>query len=315
MITRPFLLTGGSGVVGTALREFCDPQEYIALVRNRPLSGPTTVRGDIRADRLGLPRGDYDAIARRVGAIVHATADTQLNATLDDLTATNLVCTSNVLAFAEHADVPVHYASTAYIHCLQRPENVGRSLPYAESKRAAERLVITSGVALTILRPSIVVGDSSNGLISNFQGLHQMCGATLDDIFPVWPAAPNGMVDFVPQDLVARIIAAAVRDELASAHRDIWITAGTQALTLDQLIDLLERIANDTGRRMRRPRMISRDTYDRLIKRFSCNHFRRTCARSSMPRSSTSPPTSPYASSQRSLSRSWPSTCCCGTSC
>jgi Male sterility protein len=47
--------------------------------------------------------------ARRVGAIVHAAADIQLNATLDDLTATNLVCTSNVLVFAEHADVPVHY--------------------------------------------------------------------------------------------------------------------------------------------------------------------------------------------------------------
>jgi hypothetical protein len=56
MITRPFLLTAGSGVVGTALREICDPQEYIALVRNRPLSGARTIRGDIHADRLGLPR-------------------------------------------------------------------------------------------------------------------------------------------------------------------------------------------------------------------------------------------------------------------
>lgn len=266
MTTKPFLLTGGSGVVGTALRDILDPGEYIALVRNRQLAGTTTIRGDICADRLGLSRRDYDALARRVGAIVHAAADTQLNATLDDLTATNLAGTLNVLAFAEHAGVPVHYVSTAYIHCLDRPENVGRSLPYAESKRAAERLVSMSGVASTILRPSIVVGDSLSGVISDFQGLHRLCGATLDNMFPVLPGAPDGIVDFVPQDLVARVIAAAVRGELATAHRDIWITAGTHALTLNQVVDVLEGIGEAIGRRMNRPRMVPPDMYDRLIK-------------------------------------------------
>ncbi|MFF1357756.1 SDR family oxidoreductase [Streptomyces sp. NPDC058297] len=263
---RPALLTGGAGVVGTALRQELHPSEYIALVHTRDLPGAQCVRGDIRAERLGLSPSDYADLTRRIGAVVHAAADTRLNGDTASLTATNIAGTRNVVRLAADAGVPLHYTSTAFVHAVDRPENAGRSMPYAESKQAAEQYIRASGVDHVILRPSIVVGDSVTGAMSEYQGLHRICGAILSDLFPAFPADEAGLIDFVPQDLVARVVAASARGELAPGTREVWITAGERAIPLTGLIDELMSLGREAGRPVSTPRIVPPEMYERLIK-------------------------------------------------
>ncbi|MFG2847119.1 SDR family oxidoreductase [Kitasatospora sp. NPDC048296] len=263
---RPVLLTGASGVVGTALRSVLAPWEYVALVHRRPLPGSATVTGDIRAERLGLDRSAYAELVSRIGGIVHAAADTRLNGAAAQLDATNVAGTRTLLRLATDANVPLYYVSTAFVHALTRPENAGRVLPYAESKAAAEESIRVWGGDHVVLRPSIVVGDSGTGVISEFQGLHRICGAILSDLFPAFPSDESGLVDFVPQDLVARVIAAAVRGELPPGTCEAWITAGHRAMPLEQLIAELVALAAEAGRPIAAPRIVSADLYERLVK-------------------------------------------------
>lgn len=262
----PVLLTGGAGVVGTALRRQLDPSEYIALVHTRELPGVRCVRGDIRAERLGLSVRDYADLTRRITGVVHVAADTRLNGRAESLAATNIAGTRTVVRLAADAQVPLHYTSTAFVHAVGRPENAGRSMPYAESKQAAEQQVRDSGVDHVILRPSIVVGDSTSGAISEFQGLHRICGAILDDLFPAFPSDEAGLIDFVPQDLVARVVAASARGHLAPGTREVWITAGEHAIPLTGLIDELMALGRDEGRSVSPPRIVPPEMYERLIK-------------------------------------------------
>src|SRR5262249_22151562 len=93
---KPVLLTGGSGVVGSALRQILAREEYIALVRTRAIAGAVCQEGDIRRDRLGLSEADYDELADRIGGIVHMAADTRLSAKKESLYQTNVVGTRNM---------------------------------------------------------------------------------------------------------------------------------------------------------------------------------------------------------------------------
>ncbi|GAB2812442.1 SDR family oxidoreductase [Actinocorallia aurea] len=260
---RPVLLTGGSGVVGAALRRVLREDEYIALVRSRPLPGARTVRGDVRAERLGLSAADYDDLAGRIGGVVHCAADTRLNSPVEELAKTNLVGTRNLMDLATRAGVPFHYVSTAFVHALETPG--GRPMPYAESKRAAEAEVRALGSGYTILRPSIVAGDALTGEISEYQGLHRTCGAILQGLFPAFPAERGSLVDFVPQDLAARVIAAAARGEIPD-RAEVWITAGESAITFERLVDVLAELGEAIGRPIDRPRVVPLEMYERLIK-------------------------------------------------
>ncbi|WP_106396559.1 SDR family oxidoreductase [Actinocorallia populi] len=262
---KPFLLTGGSGVVGTALRRVLRPDEYLALVRDRPLDGVASVRGDVRAERLGLSAAAYDDLARRIGGVVHCAADTRLNSPVEELAETNLAGTRTLMDLALRAQAPFHYVSTAFVHALERPGGAARPMPYAESKRAAEREVRELGSGYTILRPSIVAGDARTGEISEFQGLHRTCGAILQGLFPAFPAERGSLVDFVPQDLTARVIAAAARGGLPD-RAEVWITAGERAITFDALVGVLTELGDEISRPFSRPRVVPLEMYERLIK-------------------------------------------------
>ncbi|TDD79194.1 SDR family oxidoreductase [Actinomadura rubrisoli] len=262
---KPVLLTGGSGVIGTALRELLDPREYIGLVHSRPLPGADSLVGDIREDRLGLSTDDYAALLPRIGGIVHMAADTRLSARPKSLYETNVAGTRNLVRTAARAGVPITYVSTAFVHAVSRPENLGRSMPYAESKVLAERQVRKAEAGYTILRPSIVIGDSRTGAISEFQGIHQINGSILRNQLPAFPSDENGIIDFVPQDLVARAVVAAMRGGLGP-DAEVWITAGERAIVLQEMIDVMVAVAEDAGAAIAAPRIVPPETYERLIK-------------------------------------------------
>ncbi|MET0966298.1 MAG: SDR family oxidoreductase [Nakamurella sp.] len=280
--TRTILVTGAAGVVGQALlpRLIAGPDggrstgrrigighnaDVIALTHHREITvpGATAVRGSITAPQLGLSVPDYEALADRVDVVVHSAAMTGFNQADGQHTTINVDGTREVLRFAAHANAPVVHVSTAFLHPTDDPEHPRKSVRYAESKRAGEELVRASGVPHTIVRPSIVIGHSTTGETSAFQGVYQVSAALMKGMLPLLPFERVWPFDLIPCDVVADAIATVVEHNLFG--REFWLTAGDNALTVDQAVQLLVRFARSTGRLIDQPRFVAPDMYHRLI--------------------------------------------------
>jgi nucleoside-diphosphate-sugar epimerase len=264
---RTVLVTGASGVVGTALlpRLNAGGTAVVALVHRHGVSGPSvrSVRGDVTAPRLGLSPRDYESLAGEVDAVVHAAAVTVFKGRDHALQATNVEGTRHVVRFAADAGVPLSHVSTAFLHPTHDSSRPRSAVGYAVSKRSAEDLLRDSGVPHNIVRPSIVVGDSRSGAISMFQGIYQVTEAVLAGTLPLLPFAPHWPLDLVPCDVVADAIAHLV--ETGATGRELWLTAGERALSMRDAVEVLAEHAAVTGDAFTRPRFVSPDIFDRLI--------------------------------------------------
>ncbi|MGC5051853.1 SDR family oxidoreductase [Micromonospora sp. DT48] len=271
---RTVLLTGASGVVGTALIPELAPAHVVALVHRTPCADATeSVVGDVTAPRLGLAPADYASLAARVDAVVHCAAHTGFSGGRQVTEDVNIAGTEAVVAFAADAGAPLYYVSTAFV---ARTELTRRSLgrgtgdasarpeDYLDSKRMAEQVVRDSGVPAVLIRPSVVIGDSQTGAISRFQGLHGISTVLLRNLLPLMPMPATSRLDFVPCDVVARAIASLVFDR--QSEGEVWITAGRAAPTIEVTIDTAVSVGAELGIKVNRPRMVEPEMVDRLIR-------------------------------------------------
>jgi nucleoside-diphosphate-sugar epimerase len=240
------LVTGGSGFLGGYLLNRLGGERY-GLVRGdarRLPPGVHPVRGDLLAGPLELP----DA---RI--VVHCAAAVSFQQPLDEARAINVEGTRRVLAAA--AAMPslerfVH-VSTAYVagtHAGRFTENdldVGQSFrnTYEQTKLEAERIVRDSGLPHRIVRPSIVVGESTTGWTSSFNVLYPPLQALSRGLVKRVPADPEAIVDVVPVDHVADVIQAAMH--WPSGPRVVHAVAGDDALRAGELAALA---AHELGR-------------------------------------------------------------------
>jgi nucleoside-diphosphate-sugar epimerase len=267
---RTVLVTGITGVVGTALLPELAGQHVIALTHSAaPPAGVIAVRGDLTRPRLGLPMARYRALARQVDVIVHAAAVTDFAAGATATAELNAGGTRRILDLAADAGATVHYVSTAFVARagLSRTnvgDAVANPMDYLDSKQAAEQLVRESGLPATVLRPSVVIGDSRTGEISRFQGLHGLAAAVLRGALPLLPLDRTGLIDTIPADVLARAIAALIHGRVDSG--EYWLTAGDAALTTGRLIDILVLVGERLGLPVTAPRLVRPDMVDRLIR-------------------------------------------------
>ncbi|MGW7517757.1 SDR family oxidoreductase [Streptomyces sp. NPDC054796] len=268
------LLTGGSGVIGTALLPELADCHVIALTHRAPCPGADEqVRGDLTAYRLGLGKADYAALARRVDVVVHAAAVTGFSSGADTTHRLNEAGTRRIADFTADADARLYHLSTAFVarreltraglgkdtgDASARPED------YVDSKRAGEAVVRDSGVPAVIVRPSVVIGDSVTGHISAFQGMHAVLLSLLRGLLPLLPAPRHSRVDFVPCDLVARVLARLVAEGRTGG--EVWVTAGENAIAVERLLELTAKAGAELGITPVMPRMVGQDMVDRLIR-------------------------------------------------
>ena len=129
--------------------------------------------------------------------------------------------TARVLELAERAQERgglrrFAYVSTAYVAgthegtFTEADVDVGQDFrnPYERSKLEAEQLVRETGERLpvTILRPSIVVGDRRSGWTASFNVLYPPLRAFARGLYPAVPAVRSAPVDVVSIDYVADAI-------------------------------------------------------------------------------------------------------------
>lgn len=278
-------LTGGTGFLGEyLLAELLDRGHTVwALYRNesrkldtlRFLGSRNLPRS---ADSLHWCRGDILDTDRRwdtwcrecesleeVDTLLHSAASTRLH--LDEFgepIKTNLGSAQALRNLVERKPMKVHMISTAYVCGLVQGETVFEvNHPrgdfvnvYEESKWEAEQ--IWNGEA-TLLRPSIIVGDSDTGRCTSFSGWYILVQAAhlmdrlmretpLSDRLNLnlnIPADPKGTTNLIPVDYVAE---AAVRlIENPAHHRKIFHLTHPAPPRHDWSLDFVSRRFNLGG--------------------------------------------------------------------
>lgn len=150
-------------------------------------------------------------------AIIHCAADTAFDLPLAESRRVNVGLTRQVIdAVPAAADVRLVHVSTAFVagkrQGVIREDDAGIhpsttfNNAYEQSKWEAEQVVRGSKIPWTIVRPSIVVGDSRSGFTLHFRVVYSVIRLWLRDVVPRAPVARDARIDIVPSDFVAGAI-------------------------------------------------------------------------------------------------------------
>lgn len=187
----------------------------------------TPVVGDLLEPRLGLSETSWEEAADGVHQVLHAAADIRFDRDLAESRRYNVEGTRQILDFARTAAQGgtlqrVDWVGTAFVAGLRRDtvaeddleHDQGWKNPYEQSKYEAEILLRAEAADLpwTILRPSIVVGDSTTGATSNFGMLYWPIQLYARGWWRTVVGRPDTPVDIVPVDFVADAMEALTRE-------------------------------------------------------------------------------------------------------
>ncbi len=213
------------------------------------------VCGDLTAPGLGLG-AKREWIAEQVGEIIHGAASIAFDMSLPESRSINVEGTRRVLELAQECAARgeglrrMTYVSTAYVAgdrrgCAQESElDVGQRFrnAYEQSKHEAERLVRNrrDRLPLTVVRPSIVVGERGTGWTSSFNVMYGPLRALAVGALPVIPGRRGAVLDIVTVDHVADAILAPTASP-AAAGGTFHIVGGEHATTLGELAHLGSR--------------------------------------------------------------------------
>ena len=134
---------------------------------------------------LGIPGGKYAKLCEITEQIIHCASDTSFSERKRDIVfRSNVTSLEGILKFASEANVNFfHYISTAYVagtkvtfckECLSTSTDFLNV--YEESKALAENIIAEfcrrNSIHFSIIRPSIVYGDSKTGRSLKFNALY-----------------------------------------------------------------------------------------------------------------------------------------------
>jgi nucleoside-diphosphate-sugar epimerase len=254
------LLTGSSGVVGSAVRERLGDAKLTSLQHRRLIDGPgPALVGDITKERLGLSGDDYREACRDIDIVIHSAAAVTMAGRPEDYERINVEGTRQVVRFAEQAEALLIHVSTAFV----RGAPSSGPLTYAASKQQAEEVVRASSARSFIVRPSIVAGDSKSGRIASEQGFHQVMGSLLHGPVRIVPGDDSMLVDFVPQDYVGEAIAHLVAGP--EVPDELWLTSGPSALGAGEAVRIINAFIEEHGLPGKPARLVPDQMVSRLF--------------------------------------------------
>jgi thioester reductase-like protein len=212
----------------------------------------SAVAADLERPDLGLAPRRLDELAERTQDIIHSAASVSFALPLAEARAINVTGTQRMLALADRAQTRgglrrFAYISTAYVAgrhrgvFTERDHDIGQEFcnSYEQSKFEAEAFVRAAGdhLPVTILRPSIVVGDRRTGWTSAFNVLYWPLRAFSRGLWDVVPAIASSPVDVVSVDYVADAIVALTAMS-GGVGETYHLTAGRDASTVGEIIEL-----------------------------------------------------------------------------
>lgn len=206
------------------------------------------VAADIAQPGLGLAPDRLRELASRTELIVHCAASVSFAMTLRCARDVNVRGTSHMVAFAEaamrHGGLERYaHVSTAFVAGTHpgvfREQDVylsqGFRNSYEQSKCEAELLLrATRHLPISVMRPSIVVGDRRTGWTAAFNVIYWPLRAFGKGLFSAVPAHGSSPVDVVSVDYVADAIHALARHPEALG-RTFNLTAGAATTSIGEI--------------------------------------------------------------------------------
>ena len=308
------LLTGATGFVGMAVlaRLLERTDRYVVVLVRAPSSAQadarlnallgsvfdapgrhrrrvTAVCGDLTAPGLGLG-ADRDWIAEEVRDVVHGAASVAFDLPLAESRSINVEGTRRILDLAEDCAARgeglrrITYVSTAYVAgdrhgCAREAElDVGQGFhnAYEQSKHEAEHVVWSRRARLpvTIVRPSIVVGERGTGWTASFNVVYGPLRAFASGTYLVLPGRRDAVLDIVSVDHVADAILALAASP-AAAGKTFHVVAGEHATTLGELARLAARRFDRRAPRLIPPRIYRSALHPLMLRRAAPDTRRR----------------------------------------
>lgn len=140
---------------------------------------------DFMKVRLGLGNQEYENLCSRGLPIIHCASDTSFaEKNREKVMKSNVESLTEILNLASHSNAPwFHFISTAFAagvdstECVEEPvTSANFTNVYEESKASAEKIISGSckkhKIPYTLIRPSIVYGDSVTGRSLKFNALY-----------------------------------------------------------------------------------------------------------------------------------------------
>lgn len=193
-----------------------------------PAPGKIVTRsGDVRLPGLGLARPPT------IDLLVHSAAVTAFDAAEDVYRTVNIDGTRHAIAVARASGAGLLHVSTAYVCGTTdgpiAPGFTGSTFTngYEASKAAGEALVRASGLPFAIARPSVVVGDWTNGQISRFENIYMIFKLIAEGRIRTLPAAASATLDLVPIDHVIAGLLVMTERFADFAGQTVHLTAST----------------------------------------------------------------------------------------
>jgi nucleoside-diphosphate-sugar epimerase len=200
-------LTGATGFLGSHLMAGMITKGYNIIVFGRPAKNEsleerifrllkwfgvdsmsdqvTCIDTDLSQDNLGISTGEYSRLCSVVDSVIHCASDTSFaESKREKVMAANINNLNGILEFSKIAHVNFfHYISTSYVagtgvtYCKETLPSVKTfTNVYEESKAEAENIISRfcdkNDIPFSIIRPSIVYGDSQTGRSLKFNALY-----------------------------------------------------------------------------------------------------------------------------------------------
>lgn len=186
--------------------------------------------GDVTSPNFGLQPEDLAILRSEVQDFYHVAALTSLNGSDEDCTRINFGGAQYALElawdFRKNGKLErFYYFSTAYASgslqtfCAKEDEltpNPAHANFYESSKYRAEtkvREAMAAGLPVTIFRPSIVVGDSRTGQVSEFNVIYPFMKLFAHGILTMLPTKLENSFNIVPIDFVIHASLAIARQK------------------------------------------------------------------------------------------------------
>jgi thioester reductase-like protein len=208
-------------------------------------------RGDLTAERFGLPDTEYHSLVDTTDSVVHCAASLNRKSERQCLNV-NLRGSLEVIQLARRAQNRnglrrYSHVSTVAVAGHRQDEVVTEETaidwarsdydPYARTKKFCEHMVrqLLPDVPRTIFRPAIVMGDSRRPETSQFDMVQAF---DMLARLPVLPLRPHDKIDIVPADYVGKAIVA-IHQKDPPVHDIYHLSSGQGSQSYREITDAL----------------------------------------------------------------------------
>jgi nucleoside-diphosphate-sugar epimerase len=202
-----FMLTGATGFLGGHLMASLIRKDHRVIILGRPSADGNleqrilkllkwfgledrykqveTAEADLLKPFCGLDEQKFNSLCSRTDQVIHCASDTRFSEyNRKEISDANIHSLNGIIDYARHSNAAwLHYISTAYVAGTTSslcPEKLSSSEEfsnvYEETKALAEKVIAEqcelNAIPYTILRPSIVYGDSQTGRSNGFNALY-----------------------------------------------------------------------------------------------------------------------------------------------